>query len=319
MRAIRFHRFGGPEVLTQEEVPAPAPAPFEVRVAVRAFGLNFADTERRRGLYLSTHPLPTITGLEGAGVVEALGEGVADLALGQRVSFHHPGAAAELVCVPRAQVFPLPDALDFTRGAAWPIAGLSAWHLLHTAARVRSGEWVGVEAAAGGVGLLATQLAQRAGARVVGFVSTAAKADRVRALGATALLRGPTLASLVTELTGGHGLDVLLDSVGARAAGGLELLAPFGRWVHFGDASGAAPAIDPALLYEKSVSVSAWWLRTPHPPSERQLAVQALLTGLVDGSLVQTVETTHGLEALRAAHAALERGTTSGKVVGTLG
>jgi NADPH2:quinone reductase len=307
VRALRFHRFGPPDVLVIDDVPTPTPGKGEALVEVHAAGLNFADTERRRGLYLADAPLPATSGFEGAGVVRACSTEPG--LVGRRVAFLAAGAAAE-VCVARLdRLLPLPDTVDFVTGAAFPLQGLTAWHVLHTAARVQRGETVCVTAAAGGVGLFATQLARHAGAHVIGVVSSAQKAARVRARGAHDVVVGFDAAGLESRV------DVFLDSIGRDAADfGWRVLKPFGRWVHFGEASGPAPALEPGRLLEKSLSVHGWWLRTPHPPAVWTAGVDAVVESVVRGALVLDVMPWPLAEAVRA-HEALERREVIGKVV----
>jgi NADPH:quinone reductase len=307
MRALRFHRFGPPDVLVIDEVPTPTPGANEALVEVHAAGLNFADTERRRGVYLADAPLPATSGFEGAGVVRACPS--APSLEGQRVAFLAPGAAAEVCVVPRDRLIPLPDAVDFVTGAAFPLQGLTAWHVLHTAGRVQQGETVCVSAAAGGVGLLAVQLARKAGAHVIGVVSAREKAERVRARGAHDVVVGFDATGLDSRV------DVFLDAVGRDAAAfGWQVLKPFGRWVHFGEASGPPPPIEPGRLLQKSLSVHGWWLRTPHPPAVWAAGVEAVVSAVAHGTLALDLTCAPMADAARAHHA-LEQRQVVGKVV----
>lgn len=316
MRALRLHAFGGPEVLSVDEVPTPTPGPGEVRVAVHAAGLNFADTERRRGLYLASEALPDTLGFEGAGVVEALGPGVATRWLGQRVAFGAPRAHAQACVVPEARLIALPPTLDFVTGAAFPVQALTAWHLVHTVARVQPGEVVLVHAAAGGVGQLAVQLAAEAGASVLGSVSREAKRARVAALGArAALVRDAGFVDAVLAQTAGRGVDVVLEAIGRDVAGDVpRCLAPFGRWVSYGASSGEAPPLPLEALQERSLSVHGFWLRTPLPQATWQQGVDAVLERLLAGRLRLEVTTCPLADAARA-HRRLEAGLTTGKWV----
>ena len=187
MRAIRFHSKGGPEVLQLDEIPTPVPGAGEVRIALRFAGVNFIDTYFRSGLY-DAGPLPARVGKEGAGVVTAVGDGVGDGIVGPRVGdrvafWSATGSYADEVLLPAAQALPLPSALSFELGAALPLQGMTAHYLVHGIRPVVSGHTVLIHAAAGGVGLLACQLAKRAGARVFGTCSTPAKAELARAAG----------------------------------------------------------------------------------------------------------------------------------------
>lgn len=312
MRALRFSSFGGPEVLHVEALAPPTPQPGEVLVEVHAGGLNFADTERRRGLYLAELPLPETSGFEGAGVVLAVGEGVDPAWLRRRVAFTAPRAHAEFCVAPAAKLIPLPDAMDFVTGAAFPVQGLTAWHVLRTVGRVRPGETVLVHSAAGGVGQLLVQLAKEAGARVIGTVSRDGKLERTRA--DAVLTRGPDFVERLRALAP-DGVDLLLEGIGAEVAGeALACLKPLGRWVSFGTASGEPPPLGLAALYEKSATVSAFWLRTPLPHHVTTEAAAALLERLADGRL-QLEVTTCPLDDAARAHRRLEGGLTTGKWV----
>lgn len=319
MRACRVHAFGGPEVLRFDEVAVPAPGPGEVRVAVHAAGLNFADTERRRGLYLAEAPLPDILGFEGAGVVEALGPGVDARWLQRRVAFLAPRAHAEACVAPVAKLIALPESMDFVAGAAFPVQALTAWHLVHTVAKVQAGERGLVHSAAGGVGQLAVQLLAEAGATVFGSVSREGKREKVLALGAHAVLpRDERFVEALLGETGGRGVDVVLEAIGHDVAADVpRCLAPFGRWVQYGTASGEGPPLALSSLLEKSLSVHGYWLRTPMAPEAWQAGVDAVLARLLDGRLRLEVSTAPLEDAARV-HRRLEAGLTTGKWVLTV-
>lgn len=320
MRAIVMERVGGPEVLALAEVPAPSPKPGEVLVEVHAIGVNFADTEWRRARYRPT-PVPSIPGSEAAGVVVETGAGVDPAWRGRRVTFYAPrsqgrGAYAELATCPVPALMPLPDALDFITGAAIPAQGLTAHLLVHRAARIRAEQVVLAHAAAGGVGLLAVQLARRLGARVLGTVSNEAKAEAVREAGGEPLLHGPDLAERVRALTGGRGVDVVLDSIGLPTqAASMEMLAPFGELVHFGDAGGFPVPVDPEQLYARSLKVSAFSLDEGHDPPAVARARSDLIDSAVNGSLRFRIGRTLPLAEAAEAHRLLERRGTIGKLV----
>ncbi len=309
MRAVRFHELGGPEVLRLEEVAPPVCTAGHVLVDVHAVGINFADTERRRGLYRSGEPLPVTTGLEGSGVVREVGPGVDASWLGQRVAFLASESAADVCRVEVERLIPLPSALSFIEGAAFPLQGLTAWHVLHTVARVEPGDTVAITAAAGGVGLLTVQLAALAECHVIGLVSSRAKADVVIRRGAHEVVVGGEADQLRDSV------DVLLDSVGHDVSAlGLRALRPFGRWVCFGDSSGAATPIEPAKLLERSLQVCGYWLRTPHPVHVWKKGVDEVLSLLASKQLELDV-TTVPLESLADTHRALESRRSTGKFV----
>ena len=231
MRAIVMQRVGGPEVLELADVAAPTPKPGDVLIAIHARGVNFADTETRRARYRPT-PLPWILGGEGAGVVVEPGAGVGPAWRGRRVAFYAPppaasGTYAEFATCPEVALMPLPDELDFVTAAAIPAQGLTAYMLVFRAARVRAEQVVLIHAAAGGVGLLAVQLARRLGARVLGTVSSEEKAQAVREVGGEPLRYGDDLVERVHVLTGGRGVDIVLDSIGLPTqAASMAMLAP---------------------------------------------------------------------------------------------
>jgi NADPH2:quinone reductase len=321
MRAIRYHQTGGPEVLRLEEVPEPEPGPGEILLRVHAVGVNFADTERRRGLYDAKVPLPRILGSEAAGVISAVGPGVDAALVGRRVVALTTRSYAELVKVPASGLVLLPDGVSFEVAAAVPVQGLTAYHLLHTVNQVQAGQSVLVHAAAGGVGLLALQLAKAAGARVFGTVSSASKAKLLQEFGMEEVIRydHEDVVAEVHRRTGGRGVDLILDAVGASTwAANLQVLAPFGHLVSYGSASGPPPPLDVGALFEKSQKVSAYWLHTPHPPGLHQRALESLIRDVSSGRLRILVGLKLPLAEAAEAHRRLEGRETVGKVVLTV-
>ncbi len=252
--AIRFHRTGGPEVLCLEDVEVGQPAPGEARVRHHAVGLNFIDTYHRSGLY--PLPLPSGIGLEGAGVVEAVGDGVRDIAVGDRVTYAGGpvGAYSELRCLPAERLLKLPAALSFETGAAMMLQGLTAAYLLRRTYRVQPGDAVLIHAAAGGVGLIACQWAKALGATVIGTVSTEEKAEQARRHGCDHVIfyTREEVAKRVRELTDGQGVAVAYDGVGKDTfMASIDSLRVRGMMVSFGNASGPVPAFEPLLLSQK--------------------------------------------------------------------
>lgn len=246
-QAIRIHQTGGPDVLSWETVPLPAPAAGEVQVRHHAVGLNFIDTYHRTGLY--PLPLPAGIGLEGSGVVEAVGAEVRDFKPGDRVAYAGgpPGAYAECRNLPAHRVLHLPDAIDFETGAAMMLQGLTAAYLLHRTYRVQAGDTVLIHAAAGGVGLIACQWAKALGATVIGTVGSEAKAVIARAHGCDHVIdySCEDFVGRVRALTGGEGVPVVYDGVGrATFDGSLDCLRPLGMMVSYGNASGTVPPFD---------------------------------------------------------------------------
>jgi NADPH2:quinone reductase len=316
MRAIVVDRFGPPEVMTLREVAEPEPGPGQVRVRLRAIGVNFADTERRRGVY-DRRPLPWIPGSEGAGVVEAVGPGTDSVWSGARVGFWAPASAAYAAAavVPASALFRLADDLAFELGAALPLQGLTAYGLAHFAAPIGSGQTVLVHAAAGGVGSLLVQIARLRGARVLGAVSSAEKAARVELLGGEPFLHGPAFVEEVRAATGGRGVDRVYDSIGqATQEASLGVLAPYGRLICFGEASGSPPPIEMGRLYPHSLGVSAFGLDTEVQPERWAKARETLLEWALSGTLRLLYEVLPLADAAEA-HRRLEARQSSGKLL----
>ncbi|MFF3677420.1 quinone oxidoreductase family protein [Streptomyces sp. NPDC002120] len=251
MRAIQVYEVGGPEVLREVEVDQPRPGPGEAVVEVAASGVNFLDVYHREGRY--SLPLPFIPGAEGAGTVVEVGPGVADVAVGDRVGWVEiPGAYAERAVVDSSRLVPLPDDIGFETAAAVLLQGMTAHYLVKDAYPVQGGDTVLVHAAAGGMGLLLTQLITHLGGRVIGTTSTTAKAELARRAGAAEVILSSAvddLAAEVRRLNGGQGLPVVFDGVGAHTFdASLASLRTRGRLVLFGAASGAVPPFDPMRL-----------------------------------------------------------------------
>jgi NADPH2:quinone reductase len=324
IRAIVMRRVGGPEVLELADIPTPRPKAGEALVEVRAAGVNFADTERRRAVYQRPEPLPAVLGNEGAGVVVDVGDGVDPAWRGRRVALFAravdvSGTYAELTTCPVEALSPLPESLDFVTGAAILAQGLTALIMVRHAARVRAGQIVLVHAAAGGVGLLAIQLARRLGARALGTISSEAKADAVRAAGGEPLRLGDDLVERVRALTDGRGVDVVLDSIGLPTqAASMAMLARYGELVHFGDAGGFPAPVNPEDLYERSIKVSAFQLNEPQDPANAAAARRDLIAWAADGSLRFRIDRTLPLEQAAEAHRLIEGRSTIGKLVLTL-
>lgn len=320
MRAIIMQRAGGPDVLEVARVPVPKLKAGEVLVEMHTRGVNFSETEVRRARYRPT-PVPWVLGNEGAGVVVALGPDVDPAWRGHRVAFYaeSPGTSgtyADFATSPVSELMPLPDALDDVTAAAIPQQGLTAWFLVHRAARVRAGQIVLIHAAAGGVGLLAVQLARRAGARVLGTISGMHKMAAVEAAGGEPLLYGDDLPERVREKTGGRGVDLVLDSVGLPTqASSMASLARFGELVYFGDSGGLPAPVYPEVLYRRSLKVSAFRLDTSRDPAAVARARHELVQGAVDGTLRFRIDRTLPLTQAAEAHRLIESRSTVGKIV----
>jgi NADPH:quinone reductase-like Zn-dependent oxidoreductase len=241
MRGIWITRHGGPEVLEVRETADPEPGPGQVRVRVRAAGLNFAEVMARQGLYPDAPKPPCVVGYEAAGIVDALGPGVVGPSVGRRVAvLVRFGAHADVVCAPAEQAVEVPDAASFEEAAALPVNYLTAYHMLFRVAGIRPGERVLVHMAAGGVGIAVLQLCRTLDGVVTFGTASAAKHEVLRAEGCTYPIdyRRVDYASEVRRLTGGEGVDVVLDALGGRDwRRGLALLRPVGRLVVFGFAN----------------------------------------------------------------------------------
>jgi NADPH:quinone reductase len=325
MRAIRVHGPGAPDVLRLEDIPQPQPRAGEVLIKVTAAGVNYADIGMRRGMMGGPHaaPYPYTPGLEAAGTVAALGPGVTGFEPGMRVmSVPDGGCYAEYVVAPADRTFRMPDGLEFVPATALLVQGLTAYGLIHDAAKVQAGERVLVQSAAGGVGTLLVQLARLAGAgRVVGTASTS-KLRLVRELGADAAVdytrEGWT--EEVGAATGGQGMDVVIDGVGGRsAAQAFAGLAPFGRMVMYGGTSGEPLPFGEMMwpMQMKALTLGGFggpWLR----PGRAAAAMEALLGYVASGALRIEVGDTFPLSEAATAHQRIEDRHSTGKVVLTV-
>ena len=318
--AIRFHRTGGPEVLCLEEVEIGAPAPGEARVRHHAIGLNFIDTYHRSGLY--PLPLPSGIGLEGAGVVEAVGEGVRDLAVGDRVAYAGGpvGAYSEVRCLPAERLLRLPEALSFETGAAMMLQGLTAAYLLRRTYRVQPGDAVLIHAAAGGVGLIACQWEKALGATVIGTVSTEIKAELARQHGCdhVILYTREDVAKRVRELTGGEGVAVVYDGVGKDTfMASIDSLRVRGTMVSFGNASGPVPPFEPLLLSQKGSLFFTRPILAHHTAKRDELLDLGgeLFEKVLAGQVKIEVNQRYALAEAAQAHRDLEARKTTGSTV----
>ena len=253
MKAVRVHKYGGPEVLTLEEIPVPEPKAGEARVKIEAIGVNYIDMYQRTGLYpLQT---PFTLGTEGAGIVDAVGPNVTEVKKGERVGYAMiPGSYAEYAIVPAARLVPIPPNIDARSAAALMLQGMTAHYLTHSTYPLKKGETALMHAAAGGVGFLLIQIAKQLGATVIGTVSTEAKAKLAKETGADHLIlytQNDFLAE-VKKLTDGRGVNVVYDSVGQTTFDkSLDCLRPRGYLVLFGQSSGPVPPFDPGKLAAK--------------------------------------------------------------------
>jgi NADPH2:quinone reductase len=320
VQAIRFHETGGPEVLRWEAVEVGEPGPGQARVRHAAVGLNFIDTYHRTGLY--PLPLPSGIGLEGAGVVEAVGPGVDNVAPGDRVAYAGGpvGAYSEARCLPADRLLKLPASIDFRTGAAMMLQGLTAAYLLRRTYRVQPGDAVLIHAAAGGVGLIACQWAKALGATVIGTTSSEAKAALARAHGADHVIfyNREDVAKRVREITGGEGVAVVYDGVGKDTfAGSLDSLRTRGMMVSFGNASGPVAPFDPLLLSQKgSIFITRPTLAHHTTRCDELEALGNELFAMVTAGKVRIeVNQTYALKDAAQAHIDLEARKTTGSTI----
>jgi len=316
--AIRIHEHGGPDVLRWEEVAVPDPGPREVRIRQRAVGVNFIDVYQRSGLY--PLPLPAILGNEAAGVVDAVGPGVTDLKVGDRVAYGGlPGAYADARTMPADRLVKLPDGIGDELAAAIMLKGMTAEYLLRRTHRVAPGETVVFHAAAGGVGQIACQWAKALGATVIGTVGSAAKVEVARQHGCDhVLLTGPDLAARVRELTRGIGAHVVYDGVGKDTwDASLDSLRPRGMMVSFGNASGPVPAFQPLVLTMKGSLFLTRPSLVHYVATREELVASAAAVFEVIRSGAVRVDVRHKYPLAEAArtHTDLEGRRTTGPVV----
>lgn len=336
MRAITITRHGGPDVLQVRESSDPTPSAGEVRIAVRACGLNFAEVMARQGLYPDAPKPPCVVGYEGAGVIDAVGPGVEGLAVGDRVLYlSRFGGHASQVCVPALQAVRMPEAMTFEQGAAIPVVYLTAYHMLFRVARVRPGERILVHMAAGGVGIAALQLARTVEGLTLFGTASASKHDRLRELGCDHPIdyRSVDYAAEVRRLTGGQGVDVVLDALGGPDwSKGFDLLREGGMLVAFGLANANAgkkrnllhvlgqivrvPRFSPMKLMDQNkavagVNVGHLWNRMDLMRDEIDEVVRLFEAGVVK----PVIDGTYSFERAGEAHERLGQGKNVGKVI----
>ena len=320
-KAVRFYEAGGPEVLRVEEVAVGDPGPGEVRIRHAAVGCNFADTYFRSGYYPA--PLPAGIGVEGAGTIEAVGEGVTGFAPGDRVAYNGSplGAYSEARVMPAAPLFKLPDGIAIEDAAASTMRGLSATYwLARTNPAMKAGDTILLHAAAGGVGLLAVQLAKLMGLRVIGTVSSEAKAEKALSLGCDEIIfyRHEDVAARVKELTDGEGVTTVFDSVGKDTfEGSLKSLKRRGVLVACGTASGPFPAVDAfQLLMQGSVYVTRPGFADYYADPAERAELSALWFGhLAAGRVKVEIGQRYALDDCIEAHRELEAGQTIGSSI----
>jgi len=320
MKAIRVAKYGGPEELQLQEVAQPEPGAGEALVRVHASGVNYADIYFRNGTLARPIPFPFTLGIEGAGEIEAVGEGVSELKRGDRVAYKRSlGSYAEYDVVKAAEIAPLPDGVSFHDGAAIILQGLTAHYLVHEFYPIKRGSTVLVHAAAGGVGLLLVQWVKHMGAVVIGTVSTDEKAKIARGAGAdhVILYTKQDFAEQAKKLTGGAGVDYVIDGVGKTTfTKDLDALKPRGWATIFGMPSGPADPVVPNSLMMKSLTISGGALSN-YTVTRDELLRRAsdVFAGLREGWLKLRVDRTFPLAQAAEAHQLLESRQTAGKLI----
>jgi NADPH2:quinone reductase len=319
MKAIRVERQGGPEVLELEDVaPIEEPGPGQAVLRVVAAGVNFMDVGQRRGTY--PREVPFTPGVEGAGVVESVGEGVTNVKPSDRVAFTGvPGAYGEAVVADAWRLIPLPDDFTFEQGAAFPLQGMTAHYLIHEFRKPNQGDFVLVHAAAGGMGGLLVQWARHLGATVIGTTSTEEKARTAREQGAEHVIvyTDEDFVAETKRITKGHGADLIIDGVAKSTfKGDLEAVAIRGHIVIFGAASGPAEPISPNALMARAVSLSGGSLQNfIRTREELMRRANDVIEGIRQGWLKLNIGAVLPLEQANEAHRLLESRQTQGKLV----
>lgn len=319
MHSVRVHALGGPEVMRYEEIDVPRPGDGEVLVKIAAAGLNFLDVQYRIGRVKA--PLPFTIGAEAAGVVSAVGAGVTEFEPGDRVAYSMVlGSYAEYACVPAAKLVSVPAGVDLRTAAAAMLQGLTAHYLTHSTFPLASGDTALVHAAAGGIGMVLTQVARKLGARVIATAGNESKAELAKQAGAHEVIvySEQDFEAEVRRLTDGRGVDVVYDSVGRDTfEKSLNCLRPRGYLVLFGFSSGLVPPFDPAVLGTKG----SLFLTRPGlnqyiaTRDELLMRSNALFGWLADGSVRVRINHTFPLAGVAEAHRALEARQTTGKVI----
>jgi NADPH:quinone reductase len=319
MKAVRVNKTGGSEKLSYEDIPLPSPGPGQALVRIHAIGLNFIDVYFRKGLYKAA--LPFTPGMEAAGIVDSVGDGVDAVKPGDRVAYAGiMGAYAEYAAVNSEQLVQLPENVDFQTGTAAMLQGITAHYLTHSTFPLKNGDTVLLHAAAGGVGLLLTQIAKRIGATIIGTVSTEDKAALAAGAGADHIINytQADFEQEVRRITGGAGVNVVYDSVGQTTfEKGLNCIKRRGMMVLFGQSSGPVRPFDPGILNLKG----SLYLTRPglahYIASRDELLWRAgdILNWISEGSLKIRVDRVYPLTEVTQAHDALEARQTAGKVL----
>ena len=310
MKAIQLTKFGGPEVLQYVDLPDPIPSETDELIDVSCIGINYADTHQTENSYLSKQELPLIPGLEVVGKTQS----------GRRVlAGATTGGYAQKALAPKAMCIDIPDSVSDEQAIAMLVQGTTAWHILKTMAHVQPGETVVIQAAAGGVGSLAIQLAKMWGAKVIAVTSTDAKNELAKSLGADAVVdaNSSDLAGAMLAANGGKRVNIVLEMVGGKTFdASLEVLAPFGRLITYGMASRTAPTpIHPGVLMGGTKTVAGFWLSHCFGKKELMGDVLSELFALISsGALKPVIGATYALSEAKSAHEAMLARATIGKV-----
>ncbi|MGB8622695.1 MAG: quinone oxidoreductase [Paracoccaceae bacterium] len=322
-RTVMIEKFGGPEVMKLVDREVGEPGPGEIRIAHRACGLNFIDVYQRSGVYKLSLPSPL--GMEASGIIEAVGQGVTHLKPGDRAAYaaQPPGAYSEARVMPAAQVCPLPDGISFEEGAAMMLKGLTVQYLFRRTIPIAKGDTVLFHAAAGGVGLIACQWARSEGITLIGTAGSDEKCALALENGAAHAInyRTEDFAARVREITEGHGVDVVMDSVGKDTfEGSIDSLRPLGMMISFGNASGVAPPVDLGMLAAKgSLKITRPTLFTHIAKHDDCQAMAAeLFAKVTAGDVKIHVDQQFPLGEVAKAHEALEARKTTGSTILTV-
>ena len=318
MKAVRIEEFGGLEVLQWADVPEPAPRPGQVIIKVDSSGVNYADIMRRQGNYPGPD-LPSTLGLEAAGTITALGEGVSGLSVGQKVMGMGPQGNAEYVSVNANYVFPYPETVDPVHAGGMPIVFLTAYHLLKTRGQVQPGDTVLIQAGASGVGTVAIQLAKAFGARVITTASSTEKLDLARSLGADETINyvAQDFEEEVRQLTGGNGVELVLECVGGPVLEkSVRCVASYGKLISYGNASGTAAALAGGDIFAANRTVIGFSMgRSPAARLDHPAAMAELFPMLAAGQLRLVVDRVLPMSEVAQAHQHLSNRGSHGKVI----
>jgi NADPH:quinone reductase len=319
--AVRVHKAGGPEVLTFEEIEVPAPGPGQIRIEQKASGVNFIDTYFRQGMYPSPVGMPFVAGNEGAGDVVAVGPGVTDIKVGDRVAYVTGlgGYAAERV-LPADRAVKLPDSISYEQAAGMMLKGMTVQYLINRTFKVGKGTTILMHAAAGGVGLILCQWANHLGATVIGTVGSKEKADLAKKNGChhTILYRDEDFVAKVKEFTGGHLCDVVYDGIGKQTfPASLDCIRPLGMFVSFGSSSGPIEAFNINILQQKgSLFATRPTLNTYVAKREDLLkTANDLFDKVGSGAVKIPINQKYALKDAQRAHRELEGRATTGSTI----